>query len=255
MTAIALQVQPNAETVARAGAEIVRTAAQAAIQRKGRFTLALSGGSTPRTLYRLLAQPPYATEIAWSSIEVFWSDERCVPPDHPESNYRMAREALLDHIPIPAGQVHRMRGEMHVPQQAAQEYRAELQGVFGKGALPCFDLLLLGLGEEGHTASIFPGVHVPTDPDILVAAVFVPDVNTWRLTMTLPVINAAGHVLFLVAGRAKQDALRALIAGPRSLDLPAQRVQPAPGTLTVLADQEAAGDLTLDRRQFGGEGL
>jgi 6-phosphogluconolactonase len=247
-----LQVLATAEAVAQAGADIVRTAAQEASGRNGRFTLALSGGSTPRSLYRLLAQPPYADTIAWGSIEVFWSDERCVPPDEPESNYRMAREALLDHVPIPASRIHRMRGELAVPQQAAREYRTELQGVFGKGALPRFDLLLLGLGEEGHTASIFPGVAVPTDPETLVAAVFVPKVNTWRLTLTLPVINAAAHVLFLVAGSAKRDALRALVAGPRSLDLPAQRVQPAHGTLTVLADQEAAGALSADRPSSGG---
>jgi len=138
----------------------------------------------------------------------------------------MAQEALLDHVPVPVGNVHRMHGEMAVPQQAAQAYTAEVQTVFGKHALPRFDLLLLGLGEEGHTASIFPGVNVPTDPNIPVAAVFVPKVNTWRLTLTLPVLNAAAHLLFLVAGAAKQEALRAVIQGPRSLDLPGPARRP-----------------------------
>ncbi|HEY8745377.1 MAG TPA: 6-phosphogluconolactonase [Chloroflexota bacterium] len=238
-----LRVLATAAAVAAAGAEVVRAAAQEAVQRQGRFTLALSGGSTPRTLYTLLAQPPYNVAIPWTETQLFWSDERCVPPDHTDSNYRMAREALLDHVPIPAGNVHRMRGELLVPQQAAQEYRAELQRVFGKQALPRFDLLLLGMGEEGHTASIFPGVTIPSDPNVPVAAVFVPKVNTWRLTLTLPVLNAAAHVLFLVAGAAKQDALRSVIQGPRSLDLPAQRVIPSNGTLTFLADRDAAAAL------------
>jgi 6-phosphogluconolactonase len=243
MTAADLRVVPSADDVARAGADIVRAAAQEAVRRRGRFTIALSGGNTPRALYALLAAPPFGGEIDWAATQVFWSDERCVPPDHPDSNYRMAREALLDRVPLPAANVHRLRGELPVPQQAAQEYRTELQVVFGKTALPRFDLLLLGLGEEGHTASLFPGVPVPADPNITVAAVFVPKVNTWRLTMTLPVLNAAAQVVFLVAGEAKQAALRALIQGPRSLDLPAQRVLPTDGVLTVLADQAAASAL------------
>ncbi len=243
MSATDLRVLANTDAVARAGADLVRAAAQEAVQRRGRFTLALSGGSTPRTLYALLAQPPYVSAIDWTATHIFWSDERCVPPDHAESNYRMAQEALLDHVPVPVGNVHRMHGEMAVPQQAAQAYTAEVQTVFGKHALPRFDLLLLGLGEEGHTASIFPGVNVPTDPNIPVAAVFVPKVNTWRLTLTLPVLNAAAHLLFLVAGAAKQEALRAVIQGPRSLDLPAQRVAPSNGILTFLADRDAAASL------------
>jgi 6-phosphogluconolactonase len=243
MMAADLRVVPGADDVARAGADIVRAAAQEAVRRRGRFTIALSGGNTPRALYRLLAAPPYAGAIDWAATQVFWSDERCVPPDHPDSNYRMAREVLIDRVPLPAANVHRLRAELPIPQQAAQEYRTELQAVFGKGALPRFDLLLLGLGEEGHTASLFPGVPMPADPNITVAAVFVPTVNAWRLTMTLPVLNAAGHVLFLVSGEAKQAALRALIQGPRSLDLPAQRVLPTDGVLTVLADQAAAGAL------------
>lgn len=243
MTAADLRVVASADDVARAGADIVRAAAQEALRRHGRFTIALSGGNTPRALYALLAAPPYVGEIDWTATQVFWSDERCVPPDHPDSNYRMAREALLDHVPLPAANVHRLRGELLVPQQAAQQYRTELQAVFGKTALPRFDLLLLGLGEEGHTASLFPDVPVPVDPNVTVVAVFVPKVNAWRLTMTLPVLNAAAHVVFLVAGEAKQAALRALIQGPRSLDLPAQRVLPADGLLTVLADQAAAGTL------------
>lgn len=229
--------------VARRAAELVTRVAQQAVANAGRFTLALSGGSTPRALYQLLAAPPYTGAIAWSATRVFWSDERCVPPDHPESNYRMAREALLDHVPIPAENVHRMRGESPTPQAAAQAYTAELQAVFGKSALPRFDLLLLGLGDDGHTASLFPGVHVPDDPNIPVAAVFAPKVNMWRLTFTLPTLNAAAHVLFLVTGEAKRQPLRALVAGPPSLNLPSQHVRPTRGALTIYADPAAAADL------------
>ncbi|MGI8916342.1 MAG: 6-phosphogluconolactonase [Chloroflexota bacterium] len=242
-----VRVVANAYDVAQDGADIVRDAAKAAVQRSGRFTLALSGGSTPRALYALLALPPLITDIDWGATQVFWSDERCVPPDYPDSNYRMAREALLDRVPLPEANIHRMRGELAVPQQAAQEYRGELQAVFGKSDPPRFDLLLLGLGEEGHTASIFPGVHIPVDPNIPVAAVFVPKVNSWRLTLTVPVLNAAARVLFLVAGEAKRDALRAMIQGPRALDLPAQRVMPINGALTILADAAAAGTLSPER--------
>lgn len=239
-----LHILASAEAVALAGADVVLAAQQSAVGH-GRFTLALSGGSTPRTLYQTLAQPPYATAINWAVTQVFWSDERCVPPDHAESNYRMAREALLDHVPLPPANIHRMRGEMGAPQKAAREYRSELQSVFGMTGLPRFDLLLLGLGEEGHTASIFPGVNVPSDPEVPVAAVYVPKVNAWRLTLTLPVLNAAAYVLFLVAGAAKRDALRVLVQGPRSLDLPAQRVIPERGIVTILADKAAAGGLVV----------
>ena len=238
-----LEVFPDPAGVAQAAARLFREVAREAVARRGRFTTALSGGSTPRALFELLARPPDAGEIPWAQTEVFWSDERCVPPDDPDSNYRMAREALLEHVPLPPAQVHRMPGELPVPQQAAREYTEQLRAVFGKSGLPRFDLLLLGLGEDGHTASIFPGVAVPDDPNIPVAAVFVPKVSMWRLTLTLPVLNAAARVLFLVTGAAKRQPLATLVGGPRSLDLPAQRVVPSDGVVTVIADRAAAGEL------------
>lgn len=242
-----VQIVAASAALAEAGAQRFVSAAREAAAANGRFTVALSGGGTPRALYALLTQEPFAGQVDWATTHLFWSDERCVPPDDPESNYHMAREALLSHVPIPEGNVHRMRGEAASPPQAAQQYGDELRAVFGKQGLPRFDLLLLGLGEDGHTASLFPGVHVPNDPAILTAAVFVPKVNMWRLTLTLPVLNAAARVLFLVSGAAKAPVLKALVAGPRSLDLPSQRVIPTNGTLTILADRAAAAALNADR--------
>jgi len=238
-----LEVLPDPTGLAERAVGTFRDAAAAAIGQRGRFTVALSGGNTPRALYALLASPPFWHEIDWARTHVFWSDERCVPPDHPDSNYRMATDALLSHVPVPADQIHRMHGELPTPQQAARDYADELRTVFGRVAPPSFDLLLLGLGEDGHTASLFPGGAVPEDDVTLTAAVYVPTVNMWRLTLTLTVLNAAARVLFLVEGASKAGALKALIAGPRSLNLPAQRVQPANGSLVVLADQAAASAL------------
>ena len=235
-----LRVFADLEALSTAAAENFAGLATDAVAHRGRFTVALSGGSTPRPLFELLAAEPLRSRIDWSHLFVFWSDERCVPPDQPESNYGMAEMALLHHVPVPASQVHRMRGELAVPQQAAQEYAAELRAIFGKAELPRFDLILLGLGEEGHTASLFPGVAVPDDPNTLVAAVFVPKVQMWRLTFTFPVLNAAANVIFLVSGAGKADVLRALVAGPPTLGLPAQRVRPRNGSLTVYADRAAA---------------
>lgn len=233
----------DATALAEAGAQRFVAAAREAVAATGRFTVALSGGGTPRALYKLLAQEPFVSQVDWARTHLFWSDERCVPPDDPESNYHMAREALLRQIAIPEGNVHRMRGEAASPPQAAQQYADELRALFGKQGLPRFDLVLLGLGDDGHTASLFPGVHVPNDPAILTAAVFVPKVNMWRLTLTLPVLNAAACVLFLVSGAAKAPVLKALVAGPRSLDLPSQRVAPTNGGLAILADRAAAAEL------------
>ncbi len=239
-----LEVLPDPASLAERAVEQFRDDAAAAIGKRGRFTVALSGGSTPRALYALLASQPFSHEIDWARTHVFWSDERCVPPDHPDSNYRMAADTLLNHVPVPVDQIHRMRGELAAPQQAARDYADELRTVFGRVAPPCFDLLLLGLGEDGHTASLFPGVAVPEDDVTLTAAVYVPTLNMWRLTLTLTVLNAAARVLFLVEGASKADALKVLIAGPRSLHLPAQRVRPVNGSLVVLADQAAASALS-----------
>jgi 6-phosphogluconolactonase len=211
-------------------------------QARDPFTVALSGGSTPRRLYQILATT--SGRVPWERVHVFWGDERCVPPDHPESNYRMAREALLDHVPLPAKNVHRVRGEW-APEAAAQAYAVELEDFFG-APWPRFDLILLGLGSDGHTASLFPGsdtLHERERP-IAVATATYQDRPAQRVTFTLPLINAARHVLFLVSGADKADIVQRVLetAGEH---YPAGRVQPGAGRLTWLLDQAAAGQIDL----------
>ena len=235
-----LHVLPTPEEVAEAAAEFVATAV--AETQEERFTIALAGGSTPRRLYQLLAAAPYVESIAWSRWHVFWGDERCVPPEHPDSNYRMAGEALLDHVPLLADQIHRLRGEA-APQEAAEEYERELQRVF-QASMPVFDLLLLGLGEDGHTASLFPRTAALQEGERLVAANWAPQFEAHRLTFTVPLINAARRVVFLVADAAKAKALRQVLTPvPTEQPLPAAMVRPTPGVLHWFVTSEAAACL------------
>ena len=172
---------------------------------RGQFTIALSGGSTPRGLYRLLASSAYAPRLDWDRWHIFWSDERCVPPDHQDSNYRLAKEALLDHISVPDNHIHRMKGEA-VPQKTAEEYETQIRGVL-QSSVPSFDLVLLGIGEDGHTASLFPGTVALTTKDRLVVDNWVPVLQTHRITFTLSLINAARVVAFLDTNESKADIL------------------------------------------------
>jgi 6-phosphogluconolactonase len=242
-----VRVYPDAPSLARAAAqEFVRLATEAMADH-GWFAVALSGGSTPRATHTLLAWAEFAGQVDWSRVHVFWGDERCVPPDHPDSNYRMARETLLDHVPIPAGNAHRMRGEVE-PQQAAAEYEDELRAFFGpiggEGQLPRFDLILLGLGEDGHTASLFPSTWPVHEGRRWVVAHYVEKLKAWRITMTPTLINAAANVVFLVAGAGKAEALHAVLEGPHQPDaLPAQVVRPTRGRLLWLVDAAAAARL------------
>jgi 6-phosphogluconolactonase len=211
------------------------------VQASGRFTVALSGGSTPKHLYSLLASPDY-NQTPWNNVHLFWGDERCVPPDHPESNFRMAQETLLSKIRIPAGNIHRMAGERE-PQAAAAEYEKHLQEFFGleSGALPRFDLILLGIGEDGHTASLFPGSDALDETKRLVVAPFVEKLKSYRLTLTLPVLNNGAAVWFLVTGSNKAGIVKEIFSG--SSDLPAAKIQPVNGTLTWFITQDAADRL------------
>jgi 6-phosphogluconolactonase len=199
-------------------------AAHDALARQGWFTLALAGGSTPRRAYELLATAPLAGEMHWQQTHVFFGDERCVPPDDPESNYGMARRALLAHVPIPADHIHRMHGE-DPPEQAARAYEDELRDTFAPGVVR-FDLVLLGVGPDGHTASLFPGSPACTATARLVAAAPTPALEPCvpRITLTFPALNAAREVLFLVAGAQKADVMARVLAGDENL--PAARVQP-----------------------------
>jgi 6-phosphogluconolactonase len=230
----ALIVVSGAERLAETAADRMTALASEAIAERGRFVLALSGGSTPRPVYRLLAQGGRSLAIDWPRVELFWGDERCVPPDHPNSNYRMARRALLDGVGIPASNVHRIRGELP-PQEAAAAYRSELKAVLGQTGR--FDLILLGLGSDGHTASLFPGTRAVEEQQQNVVAAYVEKLATWRITLTLPVINKARHVLFLVRGDGKAEALARVQGGEQ---LPAGLVQPGEGTLTWIVDRDAA---------------
>jgi 6-phosphogluconolactonase len=244
-------------------------------------TFCLSGGSTPRALYRLLADPaaPYRDRLAWQDLHFFWGDERHVPPDHPDSNFRMAREAMLDHVPVPAAHVHRIAAEEPDAERAARAYERELIETFhlrpdrddaaiaGAAAAavldwPRFDLVLLGLGEEGHTASLFPGSPLLAEaalpgrtcgtarrPGRLVAAVWVEQHQTWRITLTPPVLACAATVVFLVSGAAKAAALAAVVEGePRPELYPAQIAAPVDGRLLWLVDEAAAAQLRSRRR-------
>ena len=233
---------PTREAVTAATADAIVAAATGAIAARGRFLLVLSGGSTPRALYELLATPAYAARIDWTRTHVFWGDERCVPPDDRSSNYRMAREALLDKVPISPEAIHRLRGE-DPPAAAAAAYEADLRQVFGAGA-PRFDVVLLGMGDNGHTASLFPHLTAVREMSRWVVAEYVGEVSMWRLTMTPPALNAAARVLFVVVGAEKADMLRRVLQGPRDIDaLPAQVVAPASGVLTWLVDTAAAANL------------
>jgi 6-phosphogluconolactonase len=216
-----------------------------AIEDSGRFTVALSGGSTPKALYTRLAAPDVAQQIDWKRIQLFWGDERCVHPDHPDSNYRMVRDTLLAHVSIAAENVHRMAGEKD-PQTAALDYEAELRRVFRLtgSALPRFDLILLGLGEDGHTASLFPKSHALNDAEPLVASVYVERLKGHRLTLTLPVLNEGAEVVFLIAGSSKAEIVKKLLTDSTSAaDYPAARVQPRNGNLTWMITADAAAGI------------
>jgi 6-phosphogluconolactonase len=241
-----VEVVPTPSALAQTGAERVVAAAVAAIRASGRFTIALSSGSTPKALYALLATEAYATRLDWPRIHVFWGDERCVAPDHPASNYRMAREVLLDHVPVPPANVHRIRGEDE-PAAAATAYERELRTTFGSVAR--FDLILLGMGDNGHTASLFPGLTAVRDTTRWVTAEYVGEVSMWRVTLTPVVINAAAEVLFLVSGHEKAAMLHRVLDGPSAPDaLPAQVVAPRDGRLTWLVDAAAAASLEKSTR-------
>ena len=209
----------------------------------GVFHVALSGGNTPNALYRLIATPEYASQFDWSRIHLWWSDERYLPIDNPDNNYHMAHEALIRHISIPAENVHRVPVELP-SLDAAARYESEVVKIVGAASdasLPALDLILLGLGDDGHTASCFPGTVAHIAQDRLVVAHFVPQVNMWRITFTPRLINAAQHVMFLVSGKGKAAILERVLHGPYQPDLlPAQLIAPAHGELTWMVDRDAA---------------
>ena len=235
-------VLPDAEALAREAARRFQRLAIQAVAERGRFSAALSGGSTPGALYRLLAGEPHGEQIPWERVHLFWGDERCVPPDDPGSNYRLAHEMLISRVPIPPGNVHRVRGELQ-PEAAAGDYADALR-VFFDAPWPRFDLILLGLGADGHTASLFPGSDALAERERAVVATTAQyeDRPTHRVTLTLPALNAARQVLFLVREATKAEIVQSVLQGGEER-YPAQRVRPVEGGLTWLLDAAAASRL------------
>ncbi len=234
---------PDKEAFIAGAAEFMAAQAVEAIAARGRWTIALAGGGTPKPIYQRLAEAGYAQGIDWSRVHIFFGDERCVSPDDSRSNYRMAREALLDHVPLPPENVHRLRGEDD-PALAALAYEQEIQRMFRTAAPPAFDLVCLGMGDNGHTASLFPGTASLREQTRWVIPQYVEVMQTWRVTMTAPLINAARHVAFFVEGAGKAEMLRRVLHGRYDPDvLPAQMIQPARGQLHWLVDAAAAARL------------
>lgn len=227
-----------------------------AVAQKGKARIAISGGNSPKALFSLLADPsePYLAKMPWNSVEIYWVDERTVPPDHTDSNFRMTRETLLDKVPLPSSQVFRMEGELE-PEEAAARYEALIRNNFRlEGAeTPQFDVITLGMGNDGHTASLFPHTEAIHEMGRIVIANHVPQHNTWRITLTWPVINQGRDVFFLVAGVDKAEVLARVIFGPNDPEtLPSQLIRPANGKLTFFLDRAAAAKLPApDAEGFG----
>jgi len=257
-----IQILQQPADVYRAAAELFVGSARRAVEERGIFSVALCGGTTPRSLYRLLAEEPALRQsMPWGQSHFFWGDERHVAPSHADSNARMAMEAMLSKVPVPDANLHRIEGELAEAEEAARRYESALRAFFGlaQGEYPCFDLVLLGLGGDGHTASLFPGTPALDERERVVVSNRVEKLETERITLTVPALNNAAHVVFLVTGADKADALAAVFEGAyQPARYPAQRIRPAHGRLTLLADAAAAGKLgrqhvrdqeTLGRRQ------
>jgi 6-phosphogluconolactonase len=239
-----IMVYDDPESLSYAAAGLFVQQARQATNDHGWFSVVLSGGHTPRRTYELLAQRPFRDRVPWPYLHLFWGDERCVPDDDPRSNARMARLALLNHVPIAESQVHRISCEK-TPHEAAVDYERTIREFFGEGS-PRFDLVFLGLGENGHTASLFPGTEVLTERERWVAELHVADQNLYRVTLTAPIINRASVVAFLVKGIGKAQILKEVLERPQDpLRWPAQLIQPTDGVLQWLVDRPASSLLAL----------
>ena len=239
-----LQIFADASEVARAAAIRFIEIARESTEARGRFSVALAGGSTPKRIYELLAGEDLSRELDWSRVHVFFGDERSVPPDHAESNYRMANEALLSRVALPEQNVHRMRGEGDAVANA-RLYEDELRGFFDGDAWPEFDLVMLGMGDDGHTASLFPETSALDAQTAWVAANWVEKFDTFRITLTAPAINHARNVLFVITGASKAARLGEVLHGAREpRRLPSQLIQPHDGALAWFLDEAAAANLT-----------
>ena len=247
---VSLEVSPTAAEVTLAAAELFTNAAETAASLRGQARIAISGGSTPKAVFELLADPahPFLKRVPWNRLQLFWVDERSVAPTDPESNYGMTKEAMLDHVPLPAASIHRMEGELD-PEEAASRYESEIRNTFKlEGAeTPTFDLIVLGLGPDGHTASLFPHTEGLDEMARIVIANHVPQKDTWRMTLTWPVITQGREVVFLIEGESKAEMVKTVWMGAYDPEkYPAQLIRPAGGRLRLLLDAEAAAQLPQD---------
>lgn len=240
-----IKVFADQEALARAAAELFAEQARQAVAARGRFLILLAGGETPRRTYQLLAQEPHRSQIPWGDVHFFWGDERCVAPDDPRNNAAMAQRALLDHLPLQPEQIHPIRCD-RTPQRSADRYQTELIDFFA-GAAPRFDLALLGLGTDGHTASLLPGSAAQGEQVRWTAVTRRPEEDFSRITLTTPIINQTAVVLFLVAGADKATVLAKILNVPaESIQYPAQLARPLSGDLRWFADREAASCLKTE---------
>ena len=237
-----INIADNPTDLARQAAEWVTDYAERLLQQQDRFTIALSGGSTPKALHELLAQPPLRDRIDWSRVHVFWGDERYVPLTDEKNNARMAYDTLLNHVPVPEAQIHVMKTDLP-PDESMSEYEQTLHQYFD-GENHTFDLVLLGMGDDGHTLSLFPGTDVVNEEQAWTKAFFLTQQDMFRLTLTAPVVNKAAAVLFLVAGANKADALHEVLHGAYQPDkYPSQRIKPETGELVWFIDKAAGAKL------------
>jgi 6-phosphogluconolactonase len=236
-------VLESPEDVAHAAADRFVDLAAERITARGRFSVALAGGSTPKRAYELLASEDYRSRVLWSKVHIFFGDERCVPPENAESNYRMANQAMFSQLPIPPQNIHRMIGEGD-PATSARLYEDELQSFFEGASWPRLDLVFLGMGDDGHSASLFPGSAALKEERAWVVSNWVEKFKTFRITLTAPAINHAAHIVFLVTGESKAQRLADVVRGPRDPErLPSQLIQPLDGSLEWLVDKGAAAYL------------
>ena len=254
---VSYRIASDASALAHLAAQYFVEKSIAAVAAHRRARIAISGGSTPKAAFALLADPaqPFRAQMPWDKIDLWWVDERCVPPSDPDSNYRMTREALLDHVPLHPNQIHRMEGEL-VPEEAAAHYESALRLGFQleRDAFPQFDIIQLGMGADGHTASLFPHTAALQEKNRLVTANHVETVkDSWRVTLTEPVINLGAEVFFLIAGADKAQILKEVFLGPRDPErLPSQFISPMGGILTLLLDRAAAALLPAPDEQGWG---